>query len=804
MTSPQQRLGRRQRAIALVLTLVLSSLLLMLTTAFFSVHLEQIRFQSQTQESHLARQAALSGLDYARMRPEADPGWGTPKGGKNLALSIPGLRIYEDDRLGAGSASSPKSFACVGVLGNGDSHFQINLWQPGEPLATLNDGRFHDASIAAAPLAPPASWTLEPLQPLQVSLNYTQASPFSNSCPSPGFSPNRTVIPGEALLQIRGYSGGVVKTLEVTMGVERQTEASFQCGGTLAVDTGSGTWFINSVVAGKNRVESGSKMIVNGQASTPNVRFLAANGVAASNAAIQASSGGVQQVLDLGDGQMQINMVDTPDDLAVGAANSHSNGKFDPNSGEGSPPDLSPSSVQAMMSNSAHSSYTMPGGRYEFTAPNAISINGGPPQVGDFRSGPHRIGKIENYRLILEDRKQVEFSGPTSFSAPAGVKPSILLGYDNHGYLPWDSEGTFIKVTNGNLDIDGSLSGKGSVMTTGNSTTAGSILMRGKSQMSADSDSDVTLYAERNIKVTPPDPTSADFFSVDLAAISQSMNAYAPGAGPWNSGDRPLNQFASLSGADQDLHVQGGNDPVDDASIGTGSIKRAPINNNLPELKAELEAQFPVLLDPTDGPQAQVEFNRLYDMFMDDTQPMHPSITEFGMSAGRYVRLREFLRELQRAHDAGDPLPTSDLTSTVPPPSSWANVTLNNEIINGQLRAEIGYYHRQFAGLGFSSLRAMMTHASSDNPANNPLTASMNARDARWTGLMYARGSVVLDTGGGNLDVRGSLVARNEIAVTNATQVSTVFDPVYLQNLSRFAIGSGMGLKMTTYVYRMR
>lgn len=801
MTSTM-RPGRR-RAIALVLTLVLSSLLLMLTTAFFSVHIEQIRFQSQTQDSFLARQAALSGLDYARMRLESDAGWGIPKSNKDITVTIPGLRIVENDSLGAGAANLPKSFNCVGVLGNGNSHFQISLWEAGVQLDPLTDGRYSDPSIAANP-ATPSSWTLEQLKPGQMSMNYIPYSPFLGRNEAPDFSPSRTVIPGEALLQIRGYAGGVIKTLEVTLGAERPTEASIQAGGTMAVDTGSGTWFIGSVVSGKNRVEAGSKMLVSGGAATPNVRFLSSDGVAASNAAIQASSNGVQQVLDLGDGQLQINMVDTPNNLSIGPANSHSGGKFAPDSGVSSPPDLQPASVQAMMSNAAHVNRTLPGGNYEFIGPNSIRVNGGTVHVGDLMSGPHRVGKIENYRLVFEDRQQIEFSGPTRFTATNGAKPSVLLGYDQHGYLPWDSEGTFLKVTNGNLDIDGSLSGKGSVMTTGNSTTAGSILMRGKSQMSADPDSDVTLYAERNIKVTPPDPTSADFFSVDLAAISQSMNAYAPGPNPWSQGARPLNQFASLAGADQDQHIQGGSTALSDAGVSNGAIKSAPITANLSELKAELESQFPVLADATQGPVAQAEFNRLYDMFMDDAQPMHPSITAFGMTAGRYVRLREFLRELQRAYDAGDPLPTSDLTSTSPPPSTWADVTANNEIINGQLKAEISYFHRQVGGLGFSSLRNLVTHPTSNNPANNPLTAAMNARDARWTGLMYARGSVAIDTGGGSLDVRGSLVARNELAVTNSTRVSTTYDPVYLQNLSRFAVGSGIGQKMTTYVYRMR
>jgi len=792
--SPRTLLSRprsQQRGIALFLTLVVTSLLLMMTTAFLCNTQDQLRLQRNSERGLKATQAALSGLDYARMRLEADPRWGIPKAGKNRSYTIPGLRILEDDKIGTGA---DRSFCCVGVLDQGQSHFQINFWEAGKVLANQANGRIQAGAIEANPLGNLASWARESLSLGDVSLNYLNASAFSGSLMAPLQAPQRTLTTRQCLLQIRGYSKGELRIVEVNLGAEKPTESSFQAGGILAVDS-TGNWRIESLVAGKNRVESGGDMIVRGSPSNTRVKFTG-GGVGASNGDIKSSGLGILNVLDMGDGRLGINHKDVPVDLNLSPANSNAGGSFKPNSGVGTPVDLSPSATESLLNRSNYTPKSMPGGTYTFVGPNAISINGAPAQTSQLKSGSTVVAKIENYKLMFQDKFRLDFSGPTTIKATGGITPSVLMGYDKNGWLPWNSEGTFIKVDGGNLLIDGSLAGKGSVMATGNSTTQGSIIMNGKSQMSADPDSAVTLYAERNIKVSPPNPASAEFFSVDMAAISQGMRAYAPGAGPWTVGTKRLNEFANLAAADQDSHTQGGTTPVTDANVGSSSIKTALIGNNVLDIKNELGAQFPVLAA---DPQAQLEYDRLFDMF---TTPGDPSITGLGMTTGRYIRLREFLREMQRAHDAALPLPTADTSS--PGVSAWADVTKNNEQINDQLKAEISYLHRQHWALGFSSLRSLVSAGNADDPDSNPLTSSMNNRDARWTGMMYARGSVAIDTGGGSLDVRGSLVARNEVAVSNATTVKTLYDPVYLDSLVQFAVGNGLGTKLTTYFYRSR
>ena len=179
---------------------------------------------------------------------------------------------------------------------------------------------------------------------------------------------------------------------------------------------------------------------------------------------------------------------------------------------------------------------------------------------------------------------------------------------------------------------------------------------------------------------------------------------------------------------------------------------------------------------------------------------MSPTFTEGvinpGLAVGRYLRLREYLRDLQGASDAGRPLPTAS-------DSPWGDLTARNEVLNDQLKAEISFFHRK-AAADNRSLSNLIHDNRSTNPSDNDLTHSMNARDARWTGFLYARGSVAVDSGGGNLDLRGSLVARNDMAVTNVTNVISIYDPAYLKSASQFMVGNKLAVKLWTDFYRLR
>lgn len=785
---------RRHRAIALMMTLLVTMLLLMLTSAFFSVNTDQIRMQRNGEMAQRASAAALSGLEYARMRLEADSLWGIPDQGRAHSRSTEALRIVEQDNLVVGGL---KTFVCVGVLHGTESHFQINLVEPGSLLADLPAGRVSDRAIAQDPAGSIGGWSKELLPRRDLSLNYLNAGTFFPPLKAATFTaPERTVLPGQVLLQVRGYCRGAVRTLEVNFAGERQTEAAVQSGGVLAMDFDASTpdarWRVQSVVWDKNRIESTGKMILGGIPNAPRLLFDHWNkGVAASQSKIQTSPG-IQSVSEDPSGGLDIVFTTPPDDIVVPPAQAHANGAFKANSGVAGVTDLTKDSVESQLSKSTYHPVTLPGGVYEFTNHETVEV-GGTVYHKKIMDGGTTVATIRDHKLSFMEGVRVDFTGSTTIRAQGATTPSVQVGYHKDGWLPWNSKGSFLKVNQGDLTIDGSLTGNGAVMTTGNSTSEGSISLQGKSQMSSDPDSGVTMFAERNIRVGAPDASSAEFFHFDLAAISQGMEAYVASTGAsWDSGSNPLSRFADL-GQDQNLHTQGGTSAISDASVLGTSIKTSPVTANLPELKAQLESTFPVLSNPA----AQAELQGLYNQFMDGL----PGVVEPGMTVGRYIRLREFAREMQLADDRGDPLPTSDLAN--PDVSNWARVDKNNARINDQLKAEISYFHRKAGNVG-KTLKQLIKAPNASNPDNNPLTGEMNVRDARWTGLMYARGSVWVDSGGGRLDVRGSLVARNDVAVTNSTGVTTVYDPRYLNGLTRYSVASKDFTKLAYEFYRVR
>jgi hypothetical protein len=785
---------RRRRAIALMMTLLVTSVLLMLVSAFFTLNRDQIQLRRAGEKAVRAQAAALSGLEYARMRLEVDSFWGIPGSGCARTITSGGLKVYENDRL---PAAGVDTFCCVGVLDGGESHFQINLVAPngGVGLSDLAGGRVIDRNVESNPTGGIAAWGLETLPGLDTSVNYLNSVnsfyPPVRSVSGYG-APMRTVTPRSCMLQIRGYYRGAVKTCDISLTTEKPTDSGWQAGGQLAMDLNfgdGGKWYVRSLDPSKNKVQANGDITVRGSgAENPGMRFLDGNGSATSSGAIRVSTSGITSIADSHDGKLQINGLSGVDvDVDEASANTH--GKMRPSAGVSSVTDLAAGTVESQLKNPGFKQLNLDGGHYEFTDKDKIRFPDGSVKSQLVRDGKI-LARVEDYKLVFSEGVSVNFQGPTTIDSD-GAKPSILMGYNTNShadsYLPWNSQGTFLKVSEGSLNIDGSVGGKGSLMATGNTTDQGDVIMRGRSQLAADPDASVTVFADRNIKVSPPDPTSARFFSNDLAPIAQAMRSYADNEDfdNWNGGRRPLNEFASL-GTDQDYHTQGGKDPISDQSISGSSIKTTRVSQNLSEIKSALVANFPVI-DQSDD--AAAEFESMYHKFTE-------GVSNPGMTVGRYLRLREYLRDLQGARDAGRPLPAAS-------DSPWGDLTARNEVLNDQLKAEISFFHRK-AAANNRSLSNLIHDNRSTNPSDNDLTDSMNARDARWTGFLYARGSVAVDSGGGNLDLRGSLVARNDMAVTNVTNVISIYDPAYLKSASQFMVGNKLAIKLWTDFYRLR
>ena len=794
MVREGQFMRKRRRAIALIMTLMVTSVLLMMVSAFFNLNRDQIQIRRVGEQAVRAQAAALSGLEYARMRLEVDTNWGIPGAGCARNISSAGLNVYEDDTF---TAAGVDTFCCVGVLDGGQSHFQINLVAPngGYGINSLSGGRVIGHKVQNDPTGGLGAWGRETLPGLEASVNYLNS--VSSFYPpvfslSPNAGPMRTVIPKSCMLQIRGYYHGVVKVCDVSLAAEKPTDAAFQAGGQMAMDinyNNHGRWYIRSLDPAKNKVQASGDITVRGaDESDPGMRFQSGNGSATSSGRIMTSTSAISSIDDPHDGTLKI-LGQSGIDVDVDLASATTGGKMRPSAGVSSVNDLNAATVESQLNNPNFTKLNLAGGHYEFKDRDTITLPDG-SEVNQIKRGGKIVARVEDFKLVFSEGVSVNFQGPTTIDSQ-GAKPAILMGYNTNSlaesFMPWNSAGTFLKVTNGSLNIDGSVGGKGSLMATGNTTNQGDVIMRGRSQLSVDPDAAVTVFADRNIKVSPPDPTSARFFSNDLAPITVAMRNYSDDhdLNNWNKGSRPLNDFASL-GADQDYLTQGGKNPVSDQKVSTDTIKTSPVNSNLSDIKAALVANFPVIDQSED---AATEFNAMYDKFMN-------GVSDPGMTVGRYLRLREFLRDLQSAHDSGSPLPSAAS-------SDWGDLTLRNESLNDQLKSEISFFNRKATAQN-RTFHNLINDNRSTNPTNNDLTNLMNARDAKWTGFLYARGSVAIDSGNGDLDLRGSLVARNDMAITNVTNVVSIYDPAYLKAASQFMVGNKLANKLWCDFYRIR
>lgn len=790
---------RHRRAIALVLTLLVTGFLLTLLSAFFSSNRDQINFRTVDEKRIRAQQAALSGIEYARMRLELQPRWGLPGQGLSRSFQAGGLRVIESDQELAGGRPL---FVCVGLLKDGASHFQISLMAPGGSVADLSNGSLSDLSVASNRSGAYTDWSRSTLKANDISINYLNSPSWAPSLRvGAGSSGLRGLAGANCRLVVRGYCGGKTAIADCTLESDTVSNSVFSAGGSMAVDQDpSARWNLESTRVGKNQIEANGQMIIRGANAGQPGLFFVGGGAANSSDQILVSQTPLGQVTDLGDGRLNIPLGTTVP-VNPTAARASTQGIYRPE--EGVPPlgNLGTSEVEGVMAARTAHQVTLPGGQYRFTSDRTIEGPGG--SFSDtLMVGGQVVARVRGHQLIFSQGYQVTFDGSTTINASGGAKPSVLIGYENStpqtSWLPAGSQGTFLKVNQGSLDVDGSIAGQGGIMATGTGAQAGDIIMRGRSQMSAAPDAPVTLFAEKNIKVAPPDPTQADFFSIDLGPLASAMKSYAaahtssdPDFDPWSQGDTPISAFANLSVSRQNSLSQGSDSAVSDASVSSSSIKTAPITQtNLSQLKSALAEKFPVLGGPSDDPIA-MEARANYETIFD--QMSSPQ-----MSAGRYIRVREYLRELQKAASGGDPLPA-------PQSTRWTDFDQMNEVINDQLKAELSFFDRKAQELQMG-LRTMVNNGS--NPSQNPLTSTMNERDSKWTGMMYARGSIWVQSGDstakGSFDLRGGMVALQDLAVTHVKTINTVYDPAYLRQLSEFRVGQRIGNKLRVEVMVFR
>lgn len=276
----KMRRVEKEAGIILITTLLAMFFLLMLTGAFVSANMNNLRLSTQVEVQERAVQAAMAGIQYAQTRLEADTTWGVfvttpgpPKySGYNGELADPatvqtvttpiinvaGLIVYEN-RTTVNQAITPVS---------GGPSVQLT---PGEARGWINGGqasfRFRFNSFAAGTWNDPNTSDVESFLYSYNNLDETKSSVTYIS----GISGlDRQIPTGSCYLVVMGESGGgvsgtgdqrVARTVEVILKRTALVDASAVAYGDLVIGLGGATpdrFYMNSTSPFDNKVRAGA------------------------------------------------------------------------------------------------------------------------------------------------------------------------------------------------------------------------------------------------------------------------------------------------------------------------------------------------------------------------------------------------------------------------------------------------------------------------------------------------------------------------------------------------------------------
>lgn len=705
---------KRKRAMALVLTLALTTLLAMLCGALLTLNRSSLSLLANSTERERAYQACVSALDYVRGRLSSDLTFATgPLGPSTVRLNIPGkLQVTE-------SGTGPSDNLIQGQESVNGYGFQAQI---------LNN------------MANPAS------------------------VPAPSFSRRQAVVPPRScLVVITSTSGNATRRLEAVLQRSHFVTASLNSSQDLAVTLNGASGSCLTFSADNpamNAVRSNGDVLL---PSGSQMSF----GTAANSGKVTASSdvniGGTAVV----DAQGVLANIAGGTWLSGDAATKtsteiDSNSTISLNQATSIQP-LSASQLKAP----AGATHPLPGGLYAFTGPDTVSYFSNPaadPNVdtptqvfsGVVYDGGNPSGAPGQEAVYLKDQRfipvgKVEAGGTLRLDSTTGVQPQLALGYDSQGFLdPLAPAVSSIEVQ-GDLTVAGEVSGFGSVITRAPVAGQGVLTIQGRSQLSAAPDQGTALYAEGPIKLQPVDPqamNSSDAFSpADFVALSKANPA-------WSSYS-DLSNWDSLS-TSQQLAAVG----INDVSIGGPAVR----DSLIPNYQTTVANEIPGWPSTTPGgqpmpPQAIAYVNQLLS---GPSPSAFPFNGDTGVSIGRHIRLREFLKTV----DAGTP----DL--------SWLALNDNDKNIAAQssLRNLYARFAADAAEHGASSLTSYL------NSPTNPY-ASKDYRDIDLKGLVYTMAHFYA-VGSRNFNIDGAVAAaQGSLTIANIEKGSFHFNSEYLQTL---------------------
>lgn len=753
----------------LAVAMVVLALMAMLTGAFVTLNQSNFALLGRSSEMSRAQLAACSGLQYARMRLESNVAWGrmTPTGDPPFAggapvVDMPGRMItYED------------GYSAVGIMPESKAHFQVYFQPDPSHTGLPAHGRFTDGSIAANP-GDPGSWSREwsPGQESRSLLNSPPTDP-----PLPPTADLRGCYPRNCNLIITGYASGTLAQLDVTLGNIQVVDAPLMSEGTMAVELSSpssGQFNILSLdpsVKAKLRSRAdllapGSSQILFGDGSQPNAGSAVSSTNVLLNTGISVSTdanGGVTSVGSLGS---PIVIGDGVNDASeASAAEAAIKGSVLPNSNQAEVPDLTADQLKAPPS----APLSMNGGLYHFVDDHTVNYWSDPAHdpvadptgfsqtyTDEIRDGSgNLLARLAQGRLIIPNGANVETSGPTRVSG------DLAVGYDpNTLTLPSGADAR-LKVQ-GTLEVKGETVGGGTVVAQASGADVGALKLTGKSAMSASPDSGIALYADGPISITGVKAPEVQVLPMDFAIFRDAVhglpNSWDEFSGWYPQGVREWINWDDSNPSDNPKYWAAG---ADDHTLGEPKLRDSVLSNFDTIYLPKLLNQFPVGIN---DPNVKAQMDSMINDYN----------SSGGVSLGRYIRIREFLRESQ-----ADSSPGAVAASY----THWSD--LHDQVIKDEVNALITSQMDHYAQQAAPGL----LDAYLEGP--NPQDDSVNPNDVEFKGLVYTRTSFLVNPNGNRFLSQGSVISRGPLVIKNARDVTSTYNPLYLNSMVTYTGGAG-------------
>jgi hypothetical protein len=792
---------KTKRGIAIISTLIVASLLMMLAAVFLKMNDTSFSLGSRADKNEIALQAAQTGIEYARMRLETDSNWGVVSALPKLGSRSGGLEVVEIENLSTRGGES--AFVSVGILHGGDSHFQIVFPQK-DVNAIIPSCCFKDEDIEKNPRGGTAVWGLDTLGRDLMSVNnffkdgrsYTSAIRESSDS-----TPGRAIPANRAVIQAIGYHRGVRRVIEVVYRPELLTKSTFSSGGNTAVQSNA-TWGLTAVTGERADLETRGNLFLphDTRDSDPNsamVRNLTGrDGKAASQAAIK-TGGRFTATLDDSTGTANLNWTTAPLDPSNFKALGDSMGQMSATQNTAVPPLKKPSIelIDQLLNNRRSKTITLSSGTIQFVNRNtALLLDASGKELETSVAGAFKSGlTVNNYRLEVPDGVRLNVEGNFSIQRGSSVQPppALALGYED-GLLksPARSKGASVNVQNGALTVDGSIVGNGSVVVNSTATSgesAAKINVTANSKVSGAQSSGVALYADGNIRVAAPKPEDAINYPADWNVVGKALDRYASASGRW--GQIQSQWLDRNTGSQKQLDMIG-EVSSSDSRIGVPALRRqtAP---NVATAVTELAEQFNV----ASWPEADIES---LTTGLQTVLGSGFSLTKTGVkmvaaspqpiSVTDYLRVRAYMRDSKVNIAEGHPV-------------GVVIDEIDDKDANNQLANEITWFAKTAREINDSKWWQSTPLDEFCSRASNPLDQS-SLRNCAMEGMIYSNSSVLLSTGGGNLELLGSLLAGKDLVVTDTGYLRSSYDPRYIQEFSKFKVGTLSGDRLGYDFYR--